>query len=226
MKLGSLLFRHIGGLILAVAAAHSWANPVGLVELSGLAGFSCASGTGGFEKDCANGDNIEFGPFNLIYDPSVPDTDPNQDRGFFKNAIRSFSMTLSQNHRPDLVFSLVGQGDFIRSINSQNEARLTWAMVLKEKNNVIPHSLFTFGWQDPLIRNPNEMPGTDFWFTSIPLDAGTTGVSESDWVYSSGSLSVRTVPRPLPAPPSSWLLVIGAAGALFQRWRSRDSRLA
>lgn len=221
MRLKSLLFRYFGGLILALVSTQSWAGPIDLVEIRGLVGFSCSSGSGGFEQDCVN-DNIEIGPFSLIYDPSVPDTDSSQDRGLFQDAIRSFSMTVSQKYRPDLVFSLVGYGDFHRLRTAQLEGWLYWDMILSEKNNVLPPSRFSFGWWEPVMPgDPNEMPTTDFWFTRTPFGGGTTGVGETDWLY--GGLSVHTVPRPLPAPPSLWLLLIGVAGAFLQRGRLRKS---
>lgn len=222
MKLRSLLLRHIGGLILAVVAVQSWAGPVSLIELRGQVGFSCGSGSGGFEHQCFGGENIEMGPFSLMYDPSIPDTDPRPDKGLFEGAIKSFTMTVSQLNRPDLVFSLVGQGDFERSISPFSENWLFWRMTLAEQNNVIAPSEFLFGMFNQAAGDPNTMPGIDYWSSVAAAGVTGAGVSETDWLQSP-SITVHTDPGLLPAPPSLWLLLIGAAGAALQRGRLRKS---
>lgn len=218
MRLTSLLFRTMSGLILAVAAAHSWAGPIGLVQVTGEVGFSCTTGTGGFEKYCED-HHIETGMLSLIYDPIIPDSDHSEHHGLFRGTIRSFEMTVSQVNRPDLSFSLAGRGDIYRGWDGD---WFTWTMTLKEANDVFAPSLFSFGMYLQGAGNPNEMPAADIWPLVTAFGGGGAGVNETDWLYS-GNLSASTIPRPVPAPPSIWLLLIGTAGALLQRRHLRKS---
>lgn len=214
-----LFVRSISTLILAFCAAQSWAGPIDLVELTGNVGFSSTTGTGGFEADGPGGDNVERGPFRLVYDPIIPDTDTSETRGLFRGAIKSFEMTVSQINRPDLSFSLVGRGDLYREFSDvAGTDGVTWSMILAEENGVVAPSLFSFRMYRETWGNPNSMPTIDFWPTAIAYIADGAGVQETDWL-SSGSITARTVPRPVPAPPTLWLLIIGAAAALFPRVR-------
>lgn len=222
MKPRSPCFHLVAGLVLAIAAAQSWAAPISLIELRGQVGFSCGSGSGGFEQQCSGGENIEMGPFSLLYDPSVSDTDPSPDKGLFEGAIRAFTMTVSQLKRPALVFSLVGSGDFERSVSPSNEDRLFWRMTLAEQNNVVAPSEFVFRLLNQTAGDPNTMPSIDYWSTVAADGVTGAGVAEIDWLQST-SITVDTDPGLLPTPSSLWLLMIGAAGAVLQRGRLRKS---
>lgn len=217
MKFRSLLSRNIGGLILSVAAAQSAAGPMELVELTGQVGFSCGTGTGGFEGHCRSGENIESGPFRLVYDPLIPDTDHGANSGLFRGAIRSFVMTVSQINRPALHFSLVGRGDLHRHFTGGLDF-VTWRMALEEENGIVGPSMFSFQLYQLTWGDPNRMPTIDFWPVATGLVADGGGVGETDWLYS-GRITAQSVPRPVPAPPSLWLLLIGGAAALLQRRR-------
>ncbi len=220
MKLKSLLLRSAGSVVLALAATHSWAGPTSLVKLTGQVGFSCGTGNGGFERNCAEGEHVERGGFSLIYDPSVLDTDPGANKGLFQGAIKSFSMTVSQVNRPDLSFSLVGPGDFYRDSDGMGTDWMTWKMTLAETNGVVQPSAFSFGMVPLWSEDPNEIPSIDFWSAVIGLGAGGAGVHETDWLYG-GSLNAEIIPSPVPAPGSLWLMLIGAGGVLAQRLRRR-----
>lgn len=213
----SSFFRSVSAVILAVSATQSWARPIDLIELTGQVGFSCSTGTGGFENYCFKGENVERGAFRLVYDPLIPDTDRSTNTGLFRGTIRSFEMTVSQVNRADLAFSLVGQGNFYRG--SLDPDWVTWSMILKEENDVIETSWFSFGmYNHSAGHNPNEMPNIDFWsHPLVGLVGGGAGVNETDWL--SSPISARTIPRPIPVPSSLWLLLIGAAGALVQQGR-------
>lgn len=214
----SLLIRNLSALILALSTAQSWARPIDLIELTGQVGFSCYTGTGGFENYCSKGENVEKGNFRLVYDPLIPDTDHKMNAGLFRGTIRSFEMTVSQVNRADLAFSLVGRGNFSRG--SSDPDWLTWSMILKEESDVIKTSSFSFGMYNwSASHNPNEMPTIDFWSpTLVGFGGGGAGVNETDWLNS--TISARTIPRPIPVPSSLWLLLIGA-GALVQHGRMR-----
>lgn len=217
MSIASLSFRILNGLILTIAATQSWAGPVSLVQVTGEVGFSCTTGTGGFEQYCVD-HHIETGTLSLVYDSSIPDSDHSEHSGLFRGTIRSFEMTVSQVNRPALSFSLVGRGDIHR--DGLNGDWFGWSMILKEENGVVEPSLFWFGMYQPWPGNPNEMPSADVWPEVIAFGGGGAGVNETDWLYS-GNLRVSSMPTPIPAPPSIWLLLIGAAGALLQSGRLR-----
>lgn len=217
MRLNSLLFRSISALILALSASQGVAAPRDLVEVTGEVGFSCLTGNGGFEHYCGYGENVESGPFRMIYDPWTPDTDNSDNAGLFRGTIRSFAMNVSQVNRPDLQFSLVGRGDFSREFSFVTGLdSLVWHMTLIEENGVVGTSLFTFRMYRETWGNPNVMPTPDFWPDAVAYIAYGAGVEETDWL-NSGDFTVRTVPRPVPAPPSLWLMLIGAAAALCLR---------
>lgn len=213
MNLKSALLRNIGGLVLAVAATQSWAGAVSIVGLSGEVGFSCGTGTGGFEQHCSEGENVERGGFHLEYAPLTRDMDSSDSIGFFKGAISSFSMTVSQINRPSLTFSLVGRGDIYRG--GMWPEWVTWSMILKEENHVVKPSRFSFNMYGKFWEDPNDMPTADFWSTVTGFVAEGAGVSETDWL--NGGLNVYGNPRPIPVPGSLWLLFIGSAG-IFLRW--------
>lgn len=215
MNLKRAFHRNLGGLIFWLVSAQSWAGPVGLVQLSGPVAFSCGTGTGGFEGYCPFDDNIERGWFTLTYDPLIPDTDQDDGRGLFRNAIRSFDMTVSQLYRPDLAFSLVGRGDLSRESHWSDS--FYWEMTLREKNNTFAPSLFSFHMYRQAWGNPNEMPTVELWPEVIGYVGGGAGVNETDWLP--GSISADFIPRPVPVPGSLWLLLIGAAGVIFNRKR-------
>lgn len=220
MKLRTLFFRRISTLILAFAATQSWAGPVDLIEVTGYVGFSSVSGSGGFEPDTPNGENVERGPFRLVYDPMIPDTDSSEMNGFFPGAIKSFVMIVGQESRPALRFSLVGQGNITRYFSDTTGMdSVTWWMTLREENGVFEPSMFQF--QMFLYElgnvNVNVLPGTGYWPNATAYGAATPGVHEHDWLH--GSMTARTVPTPVPAPPTLWLLLIGAAAALIPRIR-------
>lgn len=212
----------LGALVLSLVSAQCWAVPTDLVKLSGQIGFSCDTGNGGFEKDQCS--EIQHGPFTLIYDPLIPDTDPSDDHALYRNAIRSFDMTISQLYRPALVFSLVGSGDISVWADQHGEGGITWHMLLKEQNNVVDPSIFTFNLIFfPGFVNTATMPTVDEWNTrTTAYIGGGAGASETDWLYS--PLTAQTIPRPLPVPASPWLLSIGAAMAVLQGRKLRKSR--
>lgn len=217
MKLRTLFFRSISTIILACAVTQSRAGPTDLVELTGYIGFSSVTGSGGFEIDTPNGDNVEWGPFRLIYDPGIPDTDNSELRGLFPGAIKSFVMIIGQEYRPALRFALVGRGDISREFSATTSMdSVQWLMTLREENGVIDPSLFFFrmfryGWGNVNVT----MPPIDYWRTATANEAGTGSIGELDWLW--GPISARTVPRPVPAPPTVWLLLIGAAAILSAR---------
>lgn len=217
-----MFFRSAGGVILALAAAHSWAGPMGLVKLTGQVGFSCFTGTGGFEQNCSASEHVERGSFSLVYDPSIRDTDPGSSSGLFRGAIKSFTMTVSQVNRPDLSFSLVESGDFYRDFDADGWGSdwLRWNMMLDEEHGVVGRSLFSFGMYQQAWGNPNEMPSIDFWSGVTGFVGGGAGVNETDWLNS--SLDVEIIPNPVPAPGSLWLMLIGAGGVLVQRLRRQN----
>lgn len=227
MILKSALFRFICGLLISAAAAQSSAGHLDSVWVSGEVNFSCGTGTGGFEKYCSAGENIERGNFYLTYEISVPDSSSNVDGGFFQGAITSFEMSVSQINRPDLYFSLVGYGDI-----SRHDEWIWWEMTLAEANSVVAPSRFSFGLvhfhQLANLANPNELPTSDFWLGDvIGLLGGGAGAHETDWLYP-GSLHAGTIPGPvdIPVPGSFWLILVGLAGAALQRVRPRKRRFA
>lgn len=218
------LFRAITGLIILGAAAQCSAGRMDTVWITGEVGFSCGTGTGGFEKYCSDGENIERGSFSLTYELSGRDSDLSEDRGFFRSAIKSFEMTVSQINRPHLYFSLVGHGDLQRSGNDW----VWWQMKLAEENGVVAPSSFMFGLYQLQLSNPNELPTSDFWSRGVVgLLGGGAGVSETDWLYPD-SLRAGTVPGPVAIPESGslWLMLIGLAGAAVQRRSARKRKFS
>lgn len=94
--------------VAAVLAAGSLGAQASLVVVTAPVGWSCGTGTGGFEPGCTP--DVERGTLNFTYELSTPDSDPDPLRGAFQGAITSFSMTVKQQTRPDLNFVLAGSG--------------------------------------------------------------------------------------------------------------------
>lgn len=217
MNLRVLLNRCISVVLLSLFAPYCWAYPVELIRLTGAVGWSCGTGTGGFESGCQP--NVEQGRFDLIYDPLIPDSDSRNEVGLFRGAITYFTMTVSQTTRPDLLFSLVGRGDIYRGFTSAGGEGMSWHITLSEDRNTFPISLFTFGmYFSGWAENVNEVPTTEnLWQRQVTgLVASGAGVSETDWLYP-GSLVASSIARPVPIPSTLWLCLVGAGMMLVRQ---------
>lgn len=208
----------IGGLILLAMSNQSSANPIGLVEVTGRVGFSCATGTGQYEGLCPGDSGTINGDFKLIYDPLIPDTDGRQDYGLFRNSVRFFVLNVDQINRPDLTFTLVGRGDFSRTSIGYAEFA-NWKMILAEEHGFYDPSVFSFNVSTQRVGDVNQLPTLEFWSEHLtPSFSGGAGAVELDWLNSQ-TLQARMIPRPVPLPSSAWLMLIGIAALANYRNR-------
>ena len=201
---------------LALASIHSEAST--LVSVSAPVGWSCGTGTGGFEAGC--NPNVEQGTFGFTYDLSVADSDPDPTRGLFQGAITSFHMTVQQETRPDLQFTLAGAnsitlgspgGDLGFSLNLaafDQSGSLGTATI---RLNVYRVS-YLMSHPDGL----NHLPGASFWSGATAFVGNVSGagynVNETDWGV---SFSANGAERRIPEPATGVLMLVGLAAVAF-----------
>jgi hypothetical protein len=187
-----LLALTIGTVLFLAASAHA-----ALIEVSGRSDWSCGTGTGGFEPGCSP--DVETGVFSFTYDADAVDEDPAILRAVYSNIIRSFTMTVEQESRPDLLFTLASPVNSLRSgVSQSGETYVTFSVTLAESNNVVGTSAFTFNtYRNGVPIVPSVLPTPDnYWPRNIIGFVGSgAGVTETDWLHP-GSITSRVIPEP------------------------------
>lgn len=92
-------------IILALAMLVASSAQGALISVTAESGWSCSTGGGeGFEPGCSP--DAELGMLNFVYDTTTPDSSPDPAMGVYSGALVAFTMTVEQQTRPDLFFTL------------------------------------------------------------------------------------------------------------------------
>lgn len=157
----------------------------------------------------------EFGTMNLVYDTSVTDSDPSPTVGRYDGAIVSFVMTVEQQNRPDLFFTLapapttitvlVGPGDgavveFLLTATEQSGA-YGIASDMTFRGRVLWFRDIYPG--DSLPRVADWNTGYGGWPGPVAHVASLGPALEHDWAW-----NFRAVELPL---TGTWPLMVGGA---------------
>lgn len=126
----------------------------------------------------------EYGTMNLVYDTSVPDSDPSSTYGRYDGAIVSFVMTVTQQNRPDLFFTLAPGPNSLKvgypNGNKFFTIRLT-AMDQSGAYGLVPVVLN--GYRAASLGLDDLMPDAAYWNSGIVAAAGSSvgPAQETDW---------------------------------------------
>lgn len=178
-------------LLLAMLVATS--AQASLISVTANSGWSCGTGTGGFEPGCSP--NVEFGMMNFVYDTSVLDSDPDPLSGVYLGALVAFTMTVEQQTRPDLFFTLAPGPNELR-VPSFAEKWVRLRFVATEQSGAYGDSsdmLFSLGFYHAGIFADDSLPGASYWEGATALVGDVAGVNETDFAW-----NIRAVEIPVP----------------------------
>lgn len=207
---------------LALASIHSEAST--LVTVSAPVGWSCGTGTGGFEAGC--NPNVEQGTFGFTYDLSVADSDPDPTRGVFQGAITSFYMTVQQKTRPDLLFTLAGANSItLGSPGGDLGFRLDLA-AFDQSGSMGTASIWLNVYRvSYLMSHPdglNYLPGASFWSGAVAFVGNVSGagynVNETDWGV---AFDASGAEQRAPEPGTVGLMLLGLGAVAFTARRCK-----
>lgn len=218
----SRIFNVLVAVALLVSANLARAAPTPVIQVNGQGGWSCGTGTGGFEPSNCEPEFIEPSAIHFTYKLNGADTDPDPAYGLFRNVITEFTMVVEQLTRPALEFSLANSDSEIHLDGSSSFMNIVvW---LREKNNAIPVSLASFGFYVQSFIDPNATPDVDnFWSLSpVAFAANVGNVGETDYMY---AYTVSQEMLEVPLPGTLWLLVAGIMALPGLRRRSRSGQL-
>lgn len=163
----------------------------------------------------------EYGTMNLVYDTSVPDSDPSPTVGLYQGAIISFVMTVEQQNRPDLFFTLAPGSNSMRiSFPVGDKAFQIFLTALDQSGayGLVPVYLQGYrsgGPQDDLI------PDAGYWGSRTFAQPSSVGpAQETDWGWNFRAVTL------VPTAGTLALLLGGAApliaGGLVRRRVARS----
>lgn len=199
------------------------------ISVSADVGWSCGTGTGGFEAGCIT----ERGRLEFTYEDSVLDTNPDPNAGTFEGAIVSFRMLVNQELRPDLRFALVpGPSRITTTALGAGDLYATFSWLGTEASGLFPASSFSFSVYN--VSNLSHeggslsaVPSLAFWQGATAYGAsvaplnGTATVGETDWGQ---SFVASAAPEASSlAMAALGLLIVGAATPAGRR-RTAPSR--
>lgn len=125
----------------------------------------------------------EYGTMNLVYDSSVTDSNPDPTVGVYNGAIVSFTMTVEQQNRPDLFFTLAPGPNALTVGYPLGNKFFTLTLTAEDQSGAygqVPvvlngYRVFSTGLDDL-------MPDAAYWESGIVAFVGSVGpASETDW---------------------------------------------
>jgi len=188
--------------ILALAMLVAGSANAALISVTANSGWSCGTGDGGFEAGCTP--DVEYGMVNFVYDTSVPDSNPNPspEIGVYSGALVAFTMTVEQQTRPDLFFTLAPGPNTLRVGLYEGVTFLRLEFNATEQSGAFGESSdMQFGlniYGGFYVDMPEmSLPGVSYWDSATAYVGGASGpgggASETDWAW-----SFRAVEIPLP----------------------------
>ncbi len=162
---------------------------------------------------------LELGWVNFTYDQSAPDSDPDPARGEYRDALTSFTMTVGQQSRPDLFFTLSSEPSLmvVGSGVAHGDASVQIIATLTEHSGAYGDLAGHFTMYRPGPADDDALPGASFWNSSAPhvvAFVGSLGPAvETDWAWDFRATEI-------PAPGSAALLGLGLAALACRRSRS------
>lgn len=168
----------------------------------------------------------ELGTMNMVYDTSVLDSDPSAAVGVYDGAIVSFTMTVAQQNRPDLFFTLAPGSNSIRiSFPTGNKAFQLSFTAQDQSGAYGLVAAYLQGYR--IYSGPFDdlIPDAAYWNSGIAAQPGWVGpAQETDWGWNFRAVTL------VPTSDTLALLLAGAipltAGAIAgqrvgRRCRSR-----
>lgn len=155
----------------------------------------------------------EYGTMNLVYDTSVTDSDPSATTGRYDGAIVSFVMTVEQQNRPDLFFTLTPGPTSISVYSSawSGDTGIEIALTATEHSGAYGAASnmpffgrviwpgHPFGDLLPAASDWHKTPAGPFAYVAYLGPA-----LETDWAWNFRAVTL------VPAPGSAALLLLGA----------------
>lgn len=197
------------------------------ILVSGNVGWSCGTGTGGFEPLC--NPDVERGYFELLYDDSAVDSDPAYETGLFDSSVLSFRMIVEQSTRPNLEFELASGPTQISSrVLGGSDLSVSFRFLMSEASALFPVSEVSLGFVSVSFLSrggdPSLAPTLAFWDNAYghganvrPLDGSFRTVGETDW-------APRPIASPAPEPETLAMALLGltmVGGAVLRSRRAR-----
>jgi hypothetical protein len=165
-----------------------------LVTVAADVTWTCTTGNGGFEAGC--NPDVETGNIVFNYWSDVIDTDQGLSAGQFESPLASFSMTVEQQSRPDLVFSLSGPSAIRFAANSSGDTLLQLTADVLDQSGSLGYGSFVLNvYRTNFLGDVNELPGASFWNGAIAYVGVGYGVSETDWA-SNFTVSATEIAEP------------------------------
>lgn len=206
------------------AAAFLFASSAhaALISVTADIGWSCGTGTGGFEPGCSP--DVERGMMNFVYNTSISDSDASPATGVYSGAIVAFTMTVEQQTRPDLFFTLAPGPNSFNVSTASGDKGFSISLTAQEHSGAYGLVDFIFNGYavGPSLWPHDSIPAASYWERATAYVAwAVEGPTETDW-----GINFRAVTL-VPVTGTLALLFGGAlpllAGGLLRR-RARCDR--
>lgn len=185
-----------------------------LISVTADVGWSCGTGTGGFESGCTP--QVEWGKMNLVYNTSVSDSDASSTHGAYSGAIVAFTMTVEQQSRPDLFFTLAPGPNAFEVWTGNGDKAFSISLTAQDQSGAYGYVGFRLnGYRTGLLLPDDLIYSTSDWAKAIGYVASAyTGPPAADWVsetdWSTGFRAVTLV-----STADTLALLLGGAVPLF-----------
>lgn len=202
-------------LLLALAMMVATSTQAALISVTADSGWSCGTGIGGFELGCTP--DVEWATINFVYSTSTHDTDPDPTWGAYEGALVAFTMTVEQQSRPDLFFTLApGTNSIV--VSYWGEKGLTLLFTATEQSGAYGDNSdmhFQLNVGNAGLHSDDSIPGVSYWERAFAYVGSAGGVSETDWAWNFRAVSFA------PLPGTLALLSLGLAGFAAARRRKQ-----
>lgn len=201
--------------ITAAAFLFASSAQAALISVTADVGWSCGTGSGGFEPGCSP--NVERGMMNFVYNTSIADSDASPATGVYGGAIVAFTMTVEQQTRPDLFFTLAPGPNAFNVYTAAGDKGFSVVLTAQEHSGAYGYVDFQFNGYAVGLPLDDLIPSRSYWDRAgaYVAWASVDNVSETDW-----GINFRAVTL-VPTSGTLALLLGGAisltAGAVARR---------